>query len=131
LAYAVAIAMTNGSRLHLLHVVTNDTSTVEAATACASQGLTEWLRTELCWPVKREATIWTHTPLLHSILAEAEQSKIDVIVLPARDCAWSRRHRLWSVTDGILRHAPCPVLCVSENAKSCPKVDACLATSRI
>jgi universal stress protein A len=118
LAYAAAIAMENTGRLHLLHAVTSDTSTVKETTPRAGSRLTEWLRTELRWPVEWEATVWTDTPLLHAILAEAGRSKIDVIILPARDCAWSRRYRLWSVTDGILRHAPCPVLCVSENAKS-------------
>jgi hypothetical protein len=35
----------------------------------------------------------------------------------ARGCAWFRRHRLWSITDGILRHAPCPVLSVNASVK--------------
>jgi len=131
MAYAAAIAIANSARLHVLHVVTNDTSTVKETTPRAGYRLTEWLRRELGCPVEWEATVWTDTPLLHAILAEAGRSKIDVIILPARDCAWSRRYRLWSVTDGILRHAPCPVLCVSENAKSSARWARDLATVRI
>ena len=115
LAYAAAMAMENSATLQFLHVTTGDTSTEESTTSSAGNRLTEWLRTELRWPVESEAVIWTNTPLLHAILAEARRSSTDVIVLPTRDCTWSRRHRFWSVTDGILRHAPCPVLCVSGN----------------
>ena len=116
LAYAAAIAMENSAKLHLLHAVASDTLTGETLTPSAVNRLTEWLRTELRWPVESESTVWTDTPLLHAIMTEAGRSKVDVIVLPTRDGTWSRRHRLWSVTDGILRHAPCPVLCVNENA---------------
>lgn len=116
LAYAAAIARANNAKLHILHAVTGNTAVTGEDAATAKSRLAEWLRAELCWPVDFEATVWTGIPLAHAILTEASRAQVDAIVLPARDCLWSRRLRLWSVTDGILRHAPCPVLCVNENA---------------
>lgn len=116
LAYAAAIARENGARLHILHGVNEDTTGLDGAYRSADERLAAWLGSELRWPVEYEATIWDNVPLLNAILHEANHSGIDLIVLPARDCPWFRRHRLWSITDGILRHAPCPVLSVNQRA---------------
>lgn len=116
LALAAAIARVNNAKLHILHAVSGNSTEAGEGASTAKSLLAEWLRAELCWPVDFEATVWTGLPLAHAILTEACRAQVDVIVLPARDCLWSRRLRLWSVTDGILRHAPCPVLCVNENA---------------
>ncbi|HOC56053.1 MAG TPA: universal stress protein [Verrucomicrobiota bacterium] len=112
LAYGAAIAMETGAKLHLLHAVPGNGSPPGEAQEAAKQRLAEWAGAELCWPVEFEGTVWTGIPLQHAILMEARQSKVDAILLPARDRSWTQRHRLWSVTDGILRHAPCPVLSV-------------------
>lgn len=117
LAYATAIARENGARLHLLHCVTGAGGGTDEAVASAEERVAAWLGSELRWPVEYEATIWSNVPLLNALLQEAKLSNIDLIVLPARDGAWFRRHRLWSITDGILRHAPCPVLSVSAWVK--------------
>lgn len=112
LDYAAAMVHENGARLHILHDATGATSNETHSTADAR--MTAWLRSELRWPVKYEASIWTNVPLLNAILHEVNHSGIDLIVLPARRCSRFRRHRLRRVTDGILRHAPCPVLSISR-----------------
>lgn len=78
--------------------------------------MTDWLRSELQWPVKYEAAIWKNVPVLNAILHEVNHSRIDLIILPSRTCGRFRRHRLRRITDGILRHAPCPVLSISRRA---------------
>ncbi|GEM_PF-418818 len=113
LAYAAAIAQENNAKLYLLHHDAELPPNSLEAVARVNARVAEWLRAELRWPVDYETTVWTNVPLLNAILQEAKVSGIDLIVLPARDCAWFRRHRLWSITDGILRHAPCPVLSVN------------------
>ncbi len=112
LVYGAAFAKGTGAKLHILHVVPGDGSPAGDAGPEARERLAEWLGAELRWPVEFEGTVWTGIPLLHAILMEARRSKVDAILLPARDRSWTQRHRLWSVTDGILRHAPCPVVSV-------------------
>jgi len=111
LVYGAALAKETGAKLHILHVVPGDGAKAGEA-AAAEERLAQWLRAELRWPLEFEGTVWTGIPLLHAILMEARRSKVDAILLPARDRSWTQRHRLWSVTDGILRHAPCPVMSV-------------------
>lgn len=115
-AYAAAIARENGARVHILHGVNAYTVGANETHLSADERLTAWLGSELRWPVEYEATIWNNMPLLNAILHEVDRSQIDLIVLPARGETWFRRHRLWRITDGILRHAPCPVLCVNQRA---------------
>jgi len=112
LVYGAALARETGAKLHILHVVPGDGSPGRDAGPEARARLAEWLGAELRWPVDFEGTVWTGIPLLHAILMEARRTKADAILLPARDRSWTQRHRLWSVTDGILRHAPCPVVSV-------------------
>lgn len=111
LVYGTAIAMETGAKLHIVHVAPGD-GTKAGQAAVAVERLAEWLAAKLRWPVAFEGTVWTGIPLQHAILMEARRSKVDAIILPARDHGWTQRHRLWSVTNGILRHAPCPVLSV-------------------
>lgn len=117
LAYATAIARENGAKLHILHCVNGLKAESDEAVSSVEDRLTAWLDSELRWPVEYEATVWSNVPLLNAILQEVKLANIDLIVLPARDCPWFRRHRLWSITDGILRHAPCPVLSVNATVK--------------
>ena len=117
LAYAAAIARENGAKLHILHCANRHKTELDEVIPAAEDRLAAWMNSELRWPVEYEATVWSNVPLLNAILQEVKLSKIDLIVLPARDCAWFRRHRLWSITDGILRHAPCPVLSVNATVK--------------
>ncbi len=117
LAYAAAIARENGAKLHLLHCVSGGQTELADTVSREEERLAAWLGSELRWPVEYEATVWRNVPLLNTILHEVKLSRIDLIVLPARDCAWFRRHRLLSITDGILRHAPCPVLSINASNK--------------
>lgn len=112
LAYAVAIVRENGAWLHILHVASESDGTPAGADA----RLTAWLRSEFRCPFKYEVTIWKQVPLLNAILHEVNHSGIELIVLPARDGGRFRRHRSGSITEGILRHAPCPVLSVNQHA---------------
>jgi nucleotide-binding universal stress UspA family protein len=118
LAYASMIARENDAKLHLLHCRDKSNPEPHGAASTPEERLTAWLGSQLRWPVKYEATVWSNVPLLNAILQEINLSKIDLVVLPARAGVWFRRHRLWSITDGILRHAPCPVL--SVNARVTP-----------
>jgi nucleotide-binding universal stress UspA family protein len=117
LAYAAAIARENGARLHILHCVNGHAAAANEVVSSMEDRVTAWLDSELRWPVAYEATVWRNVPLLNAVLQEVKLSSIDLIVLPARDCGWFRRHRLLSITDGILRHAPCPVLSVNAAVK--------------
>lgn len=117
LAYAAAIARENGAKLHILHCVNRYKTEPNENVPYVEDRVATWLDSELGWPVEYEATVWSNVPLMNAILQEVKLSNIDLIVLPARDCAWFRRHRLWSITDGILRHAPCPVLSVNAAVK--------------
>lgn len=117
LAYAAAIARENGAKLHILHCANGPKSESNEDVSRVEDRLTAWMNSELRWPVEYEATVWSNVPLLNAILQEVRLSTIDLIVLPARDSGWLRRHRLWSITDGILRHAPCPVLSVNASVK--------------
>lgn len=117
LAYAAAIARENGAKLHILHCANRHKRELDEVVPAAEDRLAAWMNSELRWPVEYEATVWTNVPLLNAILQEVKLSNIDLILLPARDGAWFRRHRLWSITDGILRHAPCPVLSVNATVK--------------
>lgn len=117
LAYAAAIARENEATLHILHCVEGHKAESNEDVSRVEERMAAWLGSELGSPVEYAATVWSNVPLLNAILQEAKLSKIDLIVLPARNCAWFRRHRLWSITDGILRHAPCPILSVNGTVK--------------
>jgi nucleotide-binding universal stress UspA family protein len=117
-AYATAIATANQGRLHLLYGVPGDQAEADETPERAEKRLSAWLRAELCWPVEHVGAVWHNVPLVHAILQEAAQSRIDLMVISPRDDVRFRRHRLWSITDGILRHAPCPILSVNERSHS-------------
>jgi nucleotide-binding universal stress UspA family protein len=64
------------------------------------------------------ATIWAGGHSLYAILSEAARIEANLIVLPTVTQPWARRLRAGSITDGVLRHAPCPVLSINNNVNS-------------
>ncbi|HOW65546.1 MAG TPA: universal stress protein [Candidatus Paceibacterota bacterium] len=119
LRHAVALAMANQARLRMLHVVAGDLAFTGDARLRGEQRLGEWIRAELHWPVEYSSAVWVGIPPLHAILLEAKRSAVDAMVLPTRTEVWSKRLHLRSVTDSILRYAPCPIVAVHERIHSC------------
>lgn len=115
LKYTTAIVRENRAKLHILHCSSSEAGVAIAAT---EERVAAWLGSELRETVDYEATLWSDIPLLNAILQEAKRSSIDLIVLPSGDNSWLRRHRLASTTNGILRHAPCPILCLNASLLS-------------
>ncbi len=122
LRHAAAIAIENRAQVHFIHVTSGQASSSadidDANRKSVSEEknrLRQWLKAELRWPLDSLASVWTQTPPLYAILTEAKVFDADLIVLPVRSSGWAKRLRQGRLTDGILRHAPCPVLCL--NAK--------------
>lgn len=76
--------------------------------------LKTWARQMLGHPVSFRVVIWAGGPSLYAILTEAMISECNLIVLPTTGELWARRLRAGSITDGVLRQAPCPVITINE-----------------
>jgi nucleotide-binding universal stress UspA family protein len=109
LPIAADIARTQGARLLLAHGAEGDGPMAVhlRLAAWAEEILGDWIGCE--------TAVWPGGHSLFAILSEAMRSEADLIVLPTRTQSWARRLRAGSVTDGVLRQAPCPVLSINEN----------------
>jgi nucleotide-binding universal stress UspA family protein len=109
LPVAAELAQANGAKLLLAHG--SDIDDVMSV----QMRLKAWAEQILGDPVSCETAIWPGGHSLFAILAEASRSEVDLIVLPTSSQSWARRLRAGSITDGVLRQSPCPVLSVNEN----------------
>lgn len=121
--HAAAIAIENRARLLLVHAAVEKDSmhtgvdAAELATAQTLERLGKWAENEVQCPVDFETTVWIGNCTFYRILSEAARAQADLIVLPTRSSSWARRFRSDSITDGVLRHAACPVLSIHKNIK--------------
>jgi nucleotide-binding universal stress UspA family protein len=109
LRLAAAVSQDKGARLRLAHgSESNDPVENELR-------LRQWAEANLSEPVPFETAVWPGGHSLYAILSEALRAEANLIILPTRVDSWARRMRAGSITDGVLRQAPCPVLSVNEN----------------
>lgn len=127
-AVAAEIALKFGSQVVLLNVY--DPSVIPAATMGIPGGLLETTVSESCYAeeiqngAERETgevlekagvSFTTHRELGHPvdrIISTALDEKVDLIVMGSRGLGGFERLLLGSVSEGVLRHAHCPVLTV-------------------
>jgi nucleotide-binding universal stress UspA family protein len=127
-AVAAAIALKFGSQLILLNVY--DPSVIPAATIGIPGGLLETTVSESCYAEEIQSGAERETgDVLHKagaqftarrelghpvdrIVSTASDEKVDLIVIGSRGLGGFERLLLGSVSEGVLRHAPCPVLVV-------------------
>ena len=121
--YAAAIALENRSSLLLAHAASERDSmhtgedAAELTTAQTLERLRKWAENEVQFPIGFETSVWVGNCTFYRILSEAARTQADLIVLPTQSCSWARRFRSDSITDGVLRHAACPVLSINKNIK--------------
>lgn len=109
LPVAAELALANEAKLLLAHgSEADDTLTVHLR-------LRTWAEQILGDSIRCDTAAWPGGHSLFAILSEALRSQADLIVLPTRTQSWARRLRAGSITDGVLRQAPCPVLTINEN----------------
>jgi nucleotide-binding universal stress UspA family protein len=109
-APAVGIATQCRAKLLLAH----GTETIHLDEDEIHERLRSWPERILNQPVECQTAIWPGGHSLYAILSEALRSEARVIVLPVRSQPWTRKLRAGSITDGVLRQAPCPVLSINE-----------------
>lgn len=125
LAYAVAFAEKFGAELHLLHVVQDlammvpDTVNVvpplgpslEQLTSAVRQALDRVVRENQLerFPVRKEVR---EGSAFHEIIQYAQQQNVDLIVMGTHGRSALVHALLGSVTEKVVRKAPCPVLTI-------------------
>lgn len=109
LSIAAELVLANGGKLLLAHGSEAD-DVMEV-----NLRLRAWADQVLRDSISCETKVWPGGHSLFAILAEALRSEADLIVLPTQTQSWARRMRAGSITDGVLRQSPCPVLSVNEN----------------
>jgi len=131
LSYGLSLAQEFESELHLVHVIEPPkyTEFVKPGPAAAhgiqDRVLSDLLTQKLQGLVPEEVRIWCR---LHTILLEgrpyeelvgyADRNAMDMIVLGMRGHGLVKSLLLGSTTDRVTRHAPCPVLTVSNQPRS-------------
>lgn len=124
LKYAAAITIENRAEFTAVHsarnwagLPTHDRSLLSMREARRQQ-VQQWIRGELNFQLHCKVTVRLGGSSLASILSEANQERSDLVVLPTRAGQWLQRFRMGSVTEGVLRHSPCPILSIQENIQS-------------
>lgn len=110
LRFAAGIASETGATLLLAHGCVID----DGDEPFAHMRLKSWASRLLGDTIPCEVAIWPGGHSLYAILSEAVRSQASLIVLPTAAQSWARRLRAGSITDGVLRQAPCPVLSINE-----------------
>lgn len=109
LRFAAIMAVKNRARLVVAHGAETGVSDGQVHAQIRS-----WARANLPEGVPMDSIVWPGGHSLYAILSETVRAEADLIVLPMQTEAWARRLRAGSFTDGVIRQAPCPVLCVNE-----------------
>ena len=110
--YAVALAEESNSILNLLHVLKRaEEESTRASAALRMQQLVPEDAALWCTPLFRVET----GDLTETILATAEQTRADLIVLSVTQSRLLADHAHWSVASKIVRFAGCPVLTVRDH----------------
>lgn len=108
--YAGEIANATGAKLLLAHGLDGDGVEIPFM----HERLRSWAGRILNEAVPCHTIVWPGGHSLYAILSEAVRAEANLIVLPTSVQSWARRLRAGSITDGVLRQAPCPVLSVNE-----------------
>ncbi len=110
--YAVSLAEESNSILNLLHVLRKPgDESLRAFAAVRMQQLVPEDAALWCTPLFRVET----GDLAETILAAAEQTHADLIVLSVTQARLMADHAHWSVASRIVRYAECPVLTVRDH----------------
>lgn len=110
-SYGIAIASHQEAQLLLAHGADVEESDIPAV----HDRLRLWSGGRLDDASHCATAVWPGGHSLFAILAEAIRAEASLIVLPTRAQPWAQRLRAGSITDGVLRQAPCPVLSTNEN----------------
>jgi nucleotide-binding universal stress UspA family protein len=127
LAYGAAFAEKFGAELHLLHVVQDlavfipdavtgvppTTPPVEQLTAAAQEALAQMVREQPLPGVTPLTDVREGTPF-YEIIRFAREKDIDLIVMGTHGRSGLAHVLLGSVTEKVVRKAPCPVLTVRD-----------------
>ncbi|MCI0457235.1 MAG: universal stress protein, partial [Gemmataceae bacterium] len=127
LKYAVALAEKFGAEIHLLHVVQDfavflpDAVTagppvlppVDQLTAAVRDALARVIRENKLEPLPIHSEAREGTPY-HEIIAFAQEKDIDLIIMGTHGRGGLAHLLLGSVTEKVVRKAPCPVLTVRD-----------------
>lgn len=108
---ATRFANATGGKLLLAHGCDLE----EADEPLVHEPLRNWVTRVVGDTVPWWTAIWPGGHSLYAILSEATRAEANLIVLPTATQPWARRLRAGSITDGVLRHAPCPVLSINNN----------------
>lgn len=124
LAYAVAFARQFHAKILLLHVVhvsymageygPIDVPVLEDQLIDAAQRKLAEVAAEKVPADLLEGTAVCAGPAVHEIAEVAKERKTDLIILSTHGYTGLKRVMLGSVTENVVRHAPCPVLVVRE-----------------
>lgn len=126
LKYAAAVAIENRAKLILLNAIldaegsvgipaTNGAQQPAHFERDAERRLRVWVERELGIPLEFESSIWFGIASMYAVLLEARRSNADLIVMPTRNASRTKRFRVGSVKDAILRNTTCPVLSIHED----------------
>jgi nucleotide-binding universal stress UspA family protein len=131
LSHGLSLAQEFESELHLVHVIEPPVyQDLVKAKPATPQGikdnvLSDLLTKKLQALVPEEVRNWCslHTILLEGppyeeLVAYAERNAVDMIVLGVRGYGLVKSLLVGSTTDRVMRHAPCPVLSVSNRSNA-------------
>jgi nucleotide-binding universal stress UspA family protein len=122
LDYAIALARWQGARLHLLEVVepvgsprrgdgAKHSGALTGVRAALERDLRQVLVSRRAWDVKVEI-LMREGNVVREILAQAGDSRADLVVMGSHGRSGVQRLVLGSVAEKVLRRATCPVLTV-------------------
>jgi nucleotide-binding universal stress UspA family protein len=117
LPVAAAVARKSGAKLLLAH----GSDAGDRREEEIHERLRRWADRVLKGRLVCRTSVWPGGHSLYAILSEALRSEAKLIVLPTSARFWAQRWRAGSITDAVLRQAPCPVLSINENMSAAKK----------